>query len=121
MKSNVVVKAGLIVAISSGLGLPMTAARAEDTKTLRGEVVDLMCYVDHGAKGEKHAACAEKCIKSGSPVGLLTKEGQLYLVVGEHKPMNDKLASHAAKTITLKGKVVERDGMKLLENAQIEK
>ncbi len=81
----------------------------------------MMCYLDHGAKGEKHAGCAKTCIESGAPVGLLTKDNQLYLVVGEHKPMNDKLAPLASKTITLKGKVVERNGMKLLENAEIEK
>jgi hypothetical protein len=80
-----------------------------------------MCYLDHGAKGEKHAECAAKCIKSGGPVGLLTKDDELYLVIGDHKPINDKLAAHAAKTITLKGKVVEKNGMKMIENAEIVK
>jgi hypothetical protein len=42
-------------------------------------------------------------------------------VVGDHKPMNNKLAPLAGKTITLKGKVVERNGMKMIENAEIEK
>lgn len=103
------------------LGMSTLAARAADNQTVTGEVVDLMCYLDHGAKGEKHAGCAETCIKSGGPVGLLTADNQLYLVVGEHKPMNDELAPLAAKTITLKGKVVERDGMKMIENAEIQK
>ncbi len=80
----------------------------------------MMCYLDHGAKGEKHAGCAEKCIKSGGPVGLLTEDNQLYLVIGEHKPMNKELAAYAAKTITLKGKVVEKNGVKMIENAEIE-
>lgn len=90
-------------------------------ETVTGEVVDLMCYLDHGAKGEKHAGCAETCIKSGGPVGLLTKDVRLYIIIGDHKPINDQLASHAAKTITVKGKVVERNGMKMIENAEIEK
>ncbi len=77
-----------------------------------------MCYLDHGAKGEKHKSCAEKCIKSGGPVGLLSGE-DLYLVIGEHQPMNDQLASKAAQTVTLKGKVVEKNGMKMIENAQL--
>jgi len=89
-------------------------------KTITGEVVDLMCYLDHGAKGEKHKGCAEKCIKGGGPVGLLSGD-QLYLVVGDHQPMNDELASKAAQTVTLKGKVVERNGMKMIENAQLVK
>jgi hypothetical protein len=89
-------------------------------QTIKGEVVDLMCYLDHGAKGEKHKSCAETCIKSGGPVGILSGD-QVYLVVGDHKPMNEELASKAAQTITVKGKVVERNGMKMIENAQIEK
>lgn len=89
------------------------------TETIKGEIVDLMCYLDHDAKGEKHAACAEKCIKSGGPVGLLTKERGVFLVVGDHKPMNDQLADKAGKEVTLKGKVVNRSDMKMIENAEI--
>jgi hypothetical protein len=114
--------AGALVAVAVllGLGAGVQTARA-DTKAVTGEVVDLMCYLDHGAKGEKHASCAKTCIESGGPVGLLTKDDELYLVVGDHKPMNNKLAPLAGKTITLKGKVVERNGMKMIENAEIEK
>jgi hypothetical protein len=113
----------LAVALSAGLSGPALLFGAEEgssgqTKTLTGEVVDLMCYLDHGAKGEKHKSCAEKCIKGGGPVGLLSDD-QLYLVIGEHKPMNDELSSKAAQTVTLKGKVVERNGMKMIENAQL--
>ena len=103
-----------------GLGFLALPARAADDQSVTGEVVDLMCYLDHGGKGAKHSGCAEKCIKSGGPVGLLTKDDQLYLVIGQHKPMNEDLAAHAAKTITLKGKVVERNGMKMIENASIQ-
>ena len=85
-----------------------------------GEVVDLVCYLDHGASGKRHAECARKCISSGLPVGLKTEDGT-YLVVGEHKPMNAELAPLAAKTITVKGKIVERDGIKMIENAEIVK
>lgn len=108
-------------AVLLALGMSAPAARAAETKTVTGEVVDLMCYLDHGAKGQKHAECAETCIKSGGPVGLLTADNQLYLIIGEHKPMNDQLAPLAAKTITVKGKVVERNGMKMIENAEIQK
>ena len=100
------------------LPLPATAA---ETETVTGEVVDLMRYVDHGARGKEHTNCAKSCIESGGPVGLLTKDNQLYLVIGEHKPMNDKLAPYAAKTITVKGKIVERNGMKMIENTKIVK
>jgi len=87
-----------------------------------GEILDMACYTDHGAHGEKHAACAQKCISSGLPVGIKNdSDGKVYLVIGAHKPMNDVLADYAAKTITLKGKAVSRDGINLLENAEIVK
>jgi hypothetical protein len=96
------------------------AESAAETKTVTGEIVDLMCYLDHGAKGEKHKGCAEKCINSGGPVGLVSGE-DIYLVIGDHKPINKELASMAAQTVTLKGKVVEKHGMKMIENAEIQK
>jgi len=121
IKNNCLLTAGAALVLAAGLWPSVTLARADDAKSVTGEVVDLMCYLDHGAKGEKHAGCATKCIKSGGPVGLLTKDDQLYLVVGDHEPMNSDLAPHAGKTVTLTGKVVERNGMKLIENAKLEK
>ena len=93
---------------------------ASASKEVTGEIVDLMCYVDHAATGDKHAACGTKCIKNGGPVGIVSS-GKAYLVVGEHKPINDDLADSCGKTITLKGKLAERDGMTMLENAEIVK
>lgn len=92
-----------------------------EEKTVKGEVIDMACYVDHGATGQKHADCAKKCIESGLPVGLKAADGKTYLLIGEHKPMNDELAQYAAKEITVKGKVVSRDGVNMIENAEIVK
>jgi len=91
------------------------------SKTVTGEIVDMMCYVDHNAVGEKHGqSCGAKCIKSGGPVGIVS-DGNAYLVVGEHKPMNDQLAEYCGKTITVKGKMAERGGVAMLESAEIVK
>jgi hypothetical protein len=89
-------------------------------KTITGEIVDLMCYADHSASGDKHAKCAATCIKGGGPVAILS-EGKTYLVVGDHKPMNDQLAEYAGKTVTLKGKLASTGGIPMLENAEIVK
>jgi hypothetical protein len=93
---------------------------AASEKTLTGEIVDLMCYADHNATGEKHASCAATCIKGGGPVAILS-DGKAYLVVGDHKPMNEQLAEYAGKTITLKGKLASNGGIPMLENAEIVK
>jgi hypothetical protein len=91
------------------------------SKTVTGEVVDMMCYVDHNAVGEKHGqSCGAKCIKSGGPAGIVS-DGKAYLVVGEHKPINDQLADSCGKTITIKGKLAERGGIAMIENAEIVK
>jgi hypothetical protein len=91
------------------------------SKEVTGEVVDMMCYVDHNAVGEKHGqSCGAKCIKSGGPVGIVS-DGKAYLVVGEHKPMNDQLADYCGKTVTLKGKMAERGGIAMIANAEIVK
>jgi hypothetical protein len=92
---------------------------AATPKEVTGEVVDMMCYVDHNAVGEKHGqSCGAKCVKNGGPVGIVSG-GKAYLVVGEHKPMNDQLAEYCGKTVTLKGKMVERGGIAMIENTEI--
>ena len=94
---------------------------AAASKEVTGEVVDMMCYIDHNAVGEKHGqSCGAKCIKNGGPVGIVS-EGKAYLVVGEHKPINDQLAEYCGKNITLKGKLAERGGVAMIENAEIVK
>ena len=126
MKNGTMLKVTVVtLTLGACLAVPRLITGAEgkpsgQIETLKGEVVDLMCYLDHGAKGEKHKGCATKCIESGGPVGLLTAGDHLYLVVGDHQPMNKELAPKAAQIVTLKGKVVERNGMKMIENAQLQ-
>jgi hypothetical protein len=92
-----------------------------ETKKITGEVVDMACYVDHNATGEKHIDCAKKCIASGLPVGLKSDDGKTYLIIGEHKPLNSDLVQYAGKKITVEGKVTSRDGVNMIENAVIQK
>jgi hypothetical protein len=119
-------KVAVTLAIAAGLTAAPLALAAEPekaetgSKEITGEVVDLMCYIDHNAMGDKHADCGEKCIKNGGPVGIVS-EGKAYIVVGQHKPMNDELAPLAGKTVTLRGKLASNGGMSMLENAEIVK
>ena len=100
----------------------LAADQASDqTVTLKGEIIDVVCYIDPGVSGKDHADCARTCISSGLPVGLKGEDGKIYLLIGEHKPMNDELAKYAAETITVKGKAVSRDGVNMIENAEIVK
>jgi hypothetical protein len=94
---------------------------AGETKKVTGEVLDLVCYVDHKATGEKHAGCAKTCIENGLPVGLKAEDGKTYMLVGEHAPINKELAQFAGKKITVEGKVTARDGFNMIENAVVQK
>ena len=119
MKTGPMVKSFVALVVCAVMGVSFV--HAQEGTSITGEVVDLMCYLDHGAHGAKHVGCAEKCIKGGGPVGILTADDKLYLVIGEHQPMNDTLAPLAGKTVTLTGKVVSRNGMNMIENAVVSK
>ena len=122
---KVAVAATFIAALASA---PLAIAQENEhgsdlaaSKEVTGEVVDMMCYVDHNAVGEKHGqSCGAKCIKGGGPVGIVS-EGKAYLVVGEHKPINDQLGEYCGKTITVKGKLAERGGIAMIENVEVVK
>ena len=99
----------------------MADEHPEGEQTLTGEVIDVMCNLDHGASGKGHADCAKKCIKSGLPVALKVGD-QLYLAaMADHTPANATLAEFAGEQVTVHGTVKERDGQRLIEISKIEK
>jgi hypothetical protein len=110
-----------VAVVAAVLIVAGNARAAGELVTVKGEVLDMACYLDHGAHGEKHAECAATCISSGLPVGIKGEDGKTYLLIGEHKPLNSVLAEFAGKTITVKGKFVSRDGVNMIENAEIQK
>jgi len=91
-----------------------TKKEAPQSQTITGEIVDTGCFLAHGARGEKHASCAAKCINGGTPMGLLTDTGALYLLTPNHDNADayTKLKGMAAKTVTVTGTVMDRSGMK---------
>jgi hypothetical protein len=108
--------ASLFAACCTMLGTPAAeAARAkkETVFSVKGEIVDLVCYLSDGKKkGESHEACARDCISAGNPVGLLTSGGKLYLMLGKDmKPANDLLTPYAAKQVRVKGRKCSRGEM----------
>lgn len=85
--------------------------------TLKGEVVDMGCYLGHAAMGAKHKECASMCIANGMPMGLLTADGSLYLITMNHNnadPYN-QLKGWAAERVEVTGVPSARNGMKGIE------
>src|SRR5215468_10730515 len=99
MKSSRIRRAPL--ALLAG-GLMWSAAPTAAGESVTGEVVDLGCYLsspDMG-RGSSHKKCAESCIKRGLPMGLLTDDKRVYLLLEDH----EKPKPYAQ----VKGKVAER-------------
>ena len=53
-----------------------------DRWTVVGEIIDLSCYLQVGKHGDKHRDCGQKCVRNGQPVGLLTEDGAVYMLIG---------------------------------------
>jgi hypothetical protein len=123
----------LLIGWSVGRITTRPAGNAAETRLaalVTGEVIDLACYFDDGASGPGHAACARMCIASGLPVGLKTKNGQIYVLVGVQKPpssepaakhesLNAQLAPYAAQIVTVSGTIVSKEGVNVIENTQL--
>jgi hypothetical protein len=89
-----------------------TAAKG-DMVTLRGEVVDLACYMAHEGKGEKHIKCAKACLLGGAPAGILAADGTVTLLVEDHnakKPYKAVLELAGMKA-EVTGKTFTRGGL----------
>ena len=92
------------------------AADAPSTVTLKGEVVDMHCFVTrHGGEGRgvSHAGCANACLARNVTAGFVASDGKVYLLFDEKPfPVKEKIAGLAGQAVTLTGAVVERDGVR---------
>jgi hypothetical protein len=60
------------------------------TVKVTGEIIDLSCYLQLGKHGDKHKSCGTKCLQAGQPIGLLAKDGAVYMLMPEeHDPRRD--------------------------------
>ncbi len=81
-------------------------------QTVTGEVVDVSCFLQLGKRGEAHVPCGQKCVRNGQPIGILTDEGRLYLVIPEeHHPRRDGQVSIKDRFADLMAKRVQVSGM----------
>ncbi|MGH7895474.1 MAG: hypothetical protein ACREQL_12455 [Candidatus Binatia bacterium] len=80
-----------------------------------GEVVDLSCYLHHPqtSTGGSHRKCAETCAKKGLPMGLLTADKQVFLLLEDHENPKAYAAAiaKAAQQATVEGDKVTVGGV----------
>ena len=104
---------------------PERGAGGKDV-TVTGELVDMACFMAHEGRGKKHAKCAEQCVLGGAPVGLVTDDGKVYLLVEDHStPKAKKPYAQAkemvAETVTITGHAYERGGVQAVVVESVKK
>lgn len=129
-------KSGWVAVVAAVLGLAAcegrheaghkghsSAAVPEGMAVVQGEVLDMACYMAHEGKGRKHKKCAAACIAGGAPIGLLTQEGGVYLLVEDHenKLPYEGLKSLAAEQVRVTGNVHSRGGVQAVVIAKVER
>ena len=91
--------------------------------TIKGELVDSLCYVAMAAKGAGHKQCAIDCAKAGIPISIVEDgTGKLYTVL----PAKDKtgypenVIGKMGDTVTLKGDLYENGGNRYVTVESVE-
>lgn len=110
----VILFAAMIVLVSSVL---TAFSEPKGTKvTVKGEVVDLWCYLEGGDHGAKHKDCAVVCAKAGNPIGIVDAKGNVYVAMGikDHQPGREVLINKMAETVTVTGTLVKKGGTQVI-------
>src|SRR3982751_6479499 len=103
-----------ILAITMGtvlIGTTLLRAQPKGERiTVKGEVVDLWCYLEGGDRGPAKKQCATACAKSGNPIGILDTAGNLYVAAGlkDHQPAQTMLLNRMSDDVTATGTVVKK-------------
>jgi hypothetical protein len=104
---------GFLLGLGATIVVAACPAWAGDKIT--GEVIDMSCYLHHPATstGASHKKCAETCAKKGLPMGLLTDDKQVYLLLEDHENPKAYAAAlaKAADKATVEGDKVNVGGV----------
>src|SRR5258707_809781 len=102
----------LLVVGTSALNAQPKGERA----TIKGEVVDLWCYLEGGDRGPAKKACATACAKAGNPIGVLDTKGNLYVTAGlkDHQPAQAILVDKMSQEVTVTGTLVKKGGVQMI-------
>src|SRR5580765_2478928 len=102
---------GAALAATQSHSVAHSHANAAPSSTWKGEVLDAGCYLAHGAMGEKHKECAQKCTNNGMPMMMLVG-GKAVLLTMDHDnpdPYNS-LKGMAGEVAEVTGKMSTRAG-----------
>lgn len=106
-----------------GIGLAASVAKANESVTVTGEMIDTWCYFSgvmggpDATVGSAHHTCAIWCAAGGIPVGLLTEDGTVYMLLsfeGADPVGNEALLDVQSHVLTVEGTAYSRDGLNYL-------
>ena len=119
-----ILKSALAACVVAASSVTAFAATEPQRVQVTGEIMDTWCYYSgvmggqDAVVGSAHHTCAVWCAAGGIPVGLLTDEGEVYLVLEvEGKGTadgNETLLDIQSDRITADAMLYERDGFKYL-------
>lgn len=100
-------------------------APTEQKATVEGLVRDVACPIqNHQASAtEFNLECAKECAKGGSPLIILTRNGDIYTPISAAMPdtsQNDKLLPYLGKFVRVSGTVYTRNGTRAITIEKIE-
>ncbi len=106
-----IVLAALTLVVSAAFSQPKG-----EKVTVKGEVVDLWCYLEGGDHGAEHKECAVACAKAGNPIGIVDTKGNLYVAMGikDHQPGREVLMDKMAQQVTVTGTLVKKGGTQVI-------
>lgn len=114
----------LIIAGLAAISAPVQASESGERITVTGEAIDTWCYYSgvmggtDAVVGSAHHTCALWCSAGGIPVGLLTEDGTVYMVLkianDDQSNGGDTQLSIASHSITADGMHYKRDGINYL-------
>jgi hypothetical protein len=116
MKHKIIsVVAGAFLLLGLGTSVAIAEPQGETVK-VKGEVIDLWCFLEGGDHGVDHKECAVMCAKAGNPIGLLTEKGEIYVMMGmkDHQPGREILIDKMAETVTVEGTLVKKGGVQVI-------
>lgn len=97
---------------------------APHTAAIEGLVRDVACPMQNHASTatDFNLQCALACVRSGSPLIILTKAGDIYFPITDQMPdvsQRQKLMPFVGKYVRASGEVFERNGTRAIAIANI--
>jgi hypothetical protein len=104
----------LAVTYSSG-----TDSGEAGQQTIEGLVRDISCPLQNKAATATkfNLQCARQCVEQGSPIIILSKDGDIYLPISDSMPdksQRERLLPFVGKYVKATGKVFERAGSRAI-------